>query len=289
MKCLYCDYETDKAPTLRKHNSRIHPDKKVRKPLPKVRCTKRKLYLGKKRLNYNNEKIYRKYLTEQLIADKDGLCPGTERNSTDLFDVLKGTLRLCCPDNVYHLICLDPTLLKDIQQVKEVIPVQCKCFCNLLKDDDNPIEYIKNVLDNMEQYYHYHCLVILHEGHTERSVQMHFSAVYGNNQYRLLKINDVNHYINAFLYISGRESSKKINTHIEQSAGYYLRPHQKANIYRQLAPMLPRPITEESIVKFDKFKSSQEQYTGHISGTCSLSNKDFCEVSALRAMYNFDI
>ena len=289
VQCKHCDWKGNSPSSLRSHLSRKHPEHKKNKSLPKVKCTKRKLYLGKKKLTKENASIYRQYLTEELVSSLDGLSPALVVNEHEVFNALKSTLRLVCPENVYHLVCLDPELVNSITFVKEILPIQCKCFCNLLKDHDDPISHIEDVLDHMEDFFHYHSLIILEDGHNERTVQSHFNAVYGNNQYRLIKINDVNHYVNAFLYIAGRQCSKKINTHIDHNTGYYLQPHQKANIYRQLAPMIPVPNTDESKRKKKRFHKKQEIMMGHPVQLCKLPDDEFVKLQALRAKFDFDL
>lgn len=293
VQCKYCEYSTDKPATLYKHVSRKHPEHvKKHVSLPKAKASTRKLHLGDKRLTKEDAQVYREYLSEDLLTAIDDLYPAEPENKKDLFNVLKSTLRLCCPENVYHLICLDLSLLRNIEYVQEVLPVSCKCFCNLLKDDDDPITYVNTIINDLEQYYHYHTLVILKDNHTERTVERHFNAVYGNNQYRLLKINDVNHYINAFLYIAGRKCSKRINTHLHHENGFYLQDHQKADIYRQLSPMIPTPKTELSRNKVKKFVNNQTIYRSQVDlppvRPTSLSNNDMYKLSELRCRYDFD-
>ena len=292
VECKHCDWKGNSPSSLRSHLSRKHPEHKKNKPLPKVKCTKRKLYLGKKKLTKETASIYRQHLTEELVSSLDGLSPALVINEHEVFNALKSTLRIVCPKNVYHCVCLDPSYLKNVQYVKEVLPIQCKCFCNLLKDHEDPIAHIEDVLDNMDDFYHYHCLIILEDEHNERTVRDHFNSIYGNNQYRLIKINDVNHYVNAFLYIAGRQCSKKINTHIEHTTGYYLQPHQKANIYRQLAPMIPLASSEGDRRRQKRFNKKQEMYTGHPVPLCKFSDDDFVKLQALRAQFNmhdFDV
>lgn len=260
-KCQYCTYTGPSAIALRKHRSRKHPEHVIKKEKVSLSRSKtfKKANLNNKHVSKETKMFYRAILNDNELRKIDGLYHSNDIQENDIFKTLMSTLTLVEPKNCYHLICMELDIVKTIPYVQEVLPLSCQCFCNLLEETDNPEKLLEEVLAKPE-HWHYHTLVILKEGHNERTVRHHFNAVFGGNQYRLVKINDVNHYVNCYLYILGRESSKKILTHVNHSYGHYLRADQKANLYRLLSPAIPEPSSEKSRKKVLKFKKKQNKY-----------------------------
>lgn len=253
--CDYCDYVCNTSSSLRSHKSRKHRDViKQQMPTSSARCEKSKFPMDGDSLTPCDYIMYKSILTDKKLHDCDGLSKATDKEMDNIGLSLEKVL---CKENYedyFHVICLDTEHLETIPGVKEILPVTCKCFCNLLKsfdsgEQDQYINHVNVLFTDLKENWHQHCLVRFDKTISNRTRQYHFNKVFGSHNYRCIKINSMFHLMNVYLYILSLQSSKNVNCHLYSSYGFYLLPYQKAKLISKYKNLFPyKSVTEQKFI-----------------------------------------
>lgn len=249
LKCQYCDYVCQSSSTLRSHRSRKH--KGVVAERNNKICELSKFPLETQPLTYEDYVNYKAILTDKFTYTIDGLSKATEVDINNLIESLKMVLSKENYLEYNHVICLDTSYLQFVPCVKEVLPLSCRCFCNLLKckeeEDASGFyhEHVQEILGDLFPYWHYHCLAKIDTNVHIRTRQRQFEQVFGKKNYRCLVINSMFHLMNSYLYILGIQSSKQINCHLFSSYNFYLLPYQKAYVMSTCKNLFPCKTDKE--------------------------------------------
>lgn len=279
-KCSYCDHPGyTSLNSLTKHRNTKHPEhKKTMKTIKCVLPDKKIVQLGEKRLDKESVNQYRSILTNDRLHLIDGLEPATDNDvdtiTSDILNVISST----AIDPMFHLMCLDPQYVKHMEFVDSIMSVSCKCFCNLLIDTKDIESHSESILNNKDQW-HTHCIVKFKREIPARTVSYHFNKVYGDRGYRLKRVNDLNHFINLWVYILKRQSSKNnLKTHTHQSQGVYLKSKQTTTVTRAVQTGLPEELQDDITNAKESFMGKFKQRNKQTSILDYCPNKSIGEL-----------
>lgn len=258
MNCELCSYVTGNASTLKTHRYRKHPEIKWKLKLKRSSNPKQKKSVRKWPLSQTAKDGYKDILTNEYLKEIDGLSVAHPDEVQDVLRVFLSQCKVTICKTLYHVTCLQPDKLMDIAVVEEVLPIHCRCFCNLLPETEDVDKAVNDIIAD-DGLWHQHNIVRVKEDISLRTIEAHFNAMFGDNNYVCFKINDSWHYLNVILYIYGRENHLGIKTHTHQSCRFFLEDWQKANIRRIVGPSVECTTKKGQRLK-KKFDAKQKKY-----------------------------